>query len=254
MGIQLVAFFDEAGRFGGIQGKMKLAGLVKMTATQAGSVADSPELLRAFRGAMEQLKSRPQPAPQKNEIIRVVGEVATLRKHIETYLDLMSQRALVLGDTETAVRRVNEAASQALDCERVSVWWVDAEQTKITCADLYQRTSHEHSAGVELTAKDFPPYFEALKTERTIAAHDAHYDPRTSCFSSVYLRPLNISSMLDVPIWANGRMVGVVCHEHVGPSRTWNADEEKFAYLMSSIVAIAIERRAADATAGTRSG
>jgi hypothetical protein len=33
----------------------------------------------------------------------------------------------------------------------------------------------------------------------------------------------------------------VVCHEHVGPARTWSHDDEDFAYLMSNFVALAIE-------------
>ncbi len=50
--------------------------------------------------------------------------------------------------------------------------------------------------------------------------------------------------MLDVPIWANGKMVGVLCYEHVGPAREWTTDEESFAYLISNIMAMAIEKNA----------
>ena len=85
----------------------------------------------------------------------------------------------------------------------------------------------------------------ALKEERTIAAHDAHTDPRTSCFSQGYLGPLGIGALLDVPIWVDGRMWGVVCHEHVGPARKWTVDEERFGYLMANFVALALERREA---------
>ena len=42
-------------------------------------------------------------------------------------------------------------------------------------------------------------------------------DARTSCFSAVHLEPLGIGSMLDVPIWVQGTMAGVICHEHIGP-------------------------------------
>jgi GAF domain-containing protein len=49
--------------------------------------------------------------------------------------------------------------------------------------------------------------------------------------------------MLDVPIWVRGTMAGVVCHEHVGPARIWNSDEESFAYLMSALLALSMERR-----------
>jgi GAF domain-containing protein len=123
----------------------------------------------------------------------------------------------------------------------VSVWLLDDRRTKITCRDLFDRSTGVHSAGLELFAKDFAPYFKALATERTIAANDAHKDPRTSCFSASYLQPLGINSMLDVPIWLGKRMAGVVCHEHVGPKRTWDSDEETFAYLMANLASIALE-------------
>src|SRR6185295_7685556 len=138
--------------------------------------------------------------------------------------ELMSQRALFLGDVEKTVRRVDEAAASTLDVERVSVWVLDAGRTKITCLDLFERTAAKHSAGVELFRKDFEAYFAALESERTIAAGDAHRDPRTSCFSAPYLKPLGIGSMLDVPIWVGEKMIGVICHEHVGAKRTWNSD------------------------------
>ncbi|ALA57111.1 hypothetical protein NITMOv2_0675 [Nitrospira moscoviensis] len=35
-----------------------------------------------------------------------------------------------------------------------------------------------------------------------------------------YLKPLGISSMLGAHIRLRGRVVGVVCHEHVGAPRT----------------------------------
>jgi GAF domain-containing protein len=54
-----------------------------------------------------------------------------------------------------------------------------------------------------------------------------------------------------VPIWVGRVMVGVVCHEHVGPKRMWTKDEETFAYLMSNFVALAIERSNAEAAPRT---
>jgi GAF domain-containing protein len=219
---------------------------VKMTSTQAGSVKDTPELVanfsKAFGSVRNEFKAVKAQAPQTGQVTQSLGDVRNLRRHIEIYLDLMTHRTQVLSNTADTARRVNEAAADALDCERVSVWWLDDSGTKITCADLFEKAQSKHSSGVELFSKDFPPYFEALKTERTIAAHDAHTDPRTSCFSAVYLKPLGINSMLDVPIWFGGKMIGVICHEHVGPPRLWNADEEKFGYLMSSFIALSKER------------
>lgn len=62
-------------------------------------------------------------------------------------------------------------------------------------------------------------------------------------FTESYLKPLGIGAMLDVPIWVDDVMIGVLCHEHVGNARAWSPDDEGFAYMMGSLVARAIERR-----------
>jgi hypothetical protein len=244
MGQRLVAFFDEADRLDGMLARMRLASLTRVTSTQAATLEDSPILISRFESALERMRgerpSKPdEPArPRTPDGSRKVG---MLRRQIATYLDLMTQRALFLGSVADTIRRVTEAAASVLEVDRVSVWMLDPAQSKITCADLFERPASRHSGGAVLQASDYPSYFAALRTQRTIAAHDAHGDPRTSCFSKSYLEPLSINSMLDVPIWSAEKMVGVVCHEHVGPARTWDADEETFAYLMASFVSLAMD-------------
>jgi GAF domain-containing protein len=246
MGAKASAYYAAAEQLGGMHAKLKLAGLTRMTSAQANSLEDTPELLEQFERAFAEIREAAQSssrAVSPREVVIGTADASTLRQHIQSVLDLMTQRSLVLGDVMETARRVNEVAVDALDVGRVSAWFLDDARTTLTCMDLFERATRKHTSGTELLAKDYPHYFVALTTERTIAAHDAHQDPRTSAFSERYLKPLHITSMLDVPIWVHGRMVGVVCHEHVGPMRHWNADEEKFAYLMSSFVAMAAERR-----------
>jgi len=254
MGEQAQRFFAEAGSIGGIAAKVKLAALARITSAEAGTIEDTPDVVKRLDEAIKKLRPEKsahaaphseKDGPKEGDVVLAVSaspEAITLRRHLQTYVELMSQRALVLSTVESTIRRIDEASCTALDVERVSVWFLDEKATKITCADLFERKKRAHSSGTELFAKDFSPYFRALSKERTIAAHDACADPRTSCFAEVYLKPLGISAMLDVPIWAGNKMVGVICHEHVGPKRKWNSDEETFAYLMSNFVALALER------------
>ncbi len=251
MGKRIAAFFEEAERMGGLVARMRLASLSQITSTEANTVEDRPELVGRVQRAMLNLREEFPNTPHSEAAAGAVAEVKggdeqtrALRRYMKTYVDLMAQRSLFLGEAQATVRRIDEAASSTLGVQRVSVWYLDAQNTKITCADLFDRGAGHHQSGAELYAKDFAPYFRALTSERTIAANDAHRDPRTSCFSAVYLTPLGINSMLDVPIWVNKKMVGVVCHEHVGPQRVWNSDEEAFAYLMANFVALALERSA----------
>ncbi|MFN4065959.1 MAG: hypothetical protein ACK4K5_01815 [Thermosynechococcus sp.] len=47
---------------------------------------------------------------------------------------------------------------------------------------MFQQSPRGLTAGMKLTASDYPCYFTALKEERTITAHDAWPDPRTQEF------------------------------------------------------------------------
>jgi GAF domain-containing protein len=138
---------------------------------------------------------------------------------------------------------LTEAAAHGLRVARASVWFFTPGRTKIVCADQFSRDANAHEHGAELLAQAFPAYFRAIEAERTLAADDAHTDPRTAEFSAPYLAPLGIGAMLDIPIWVDDAMVGVLCHEHVGGPRTWTAEEEELAYTMGSLVARAEERR-----------
>lgn len=165
----------------------------------------------------------------------------TLRKNHEALMALARSERLGSGALREALREMTEASVACLGVARSSVWLYNADQTSIQCIEIYLRDERAHESGVELFAKDFPGYFRALKEERTIPAHDAHTDPRTAEFSQVYLTPLGINSMLDAPIRAEGRMIGVVCNEHIGPKRTWTAEEEQFAGSIADFVALAME-------------
>lgn len=262
MGARAQSCFDEANRLGGLVAKLRLASIAQVTSTEATARQDTPELTAKLEAALVTVRSefgavRSAPAASKSQELGVWGSVAkendALRRYMSTVADLFSQRSLFIGDVNATARRMTEAAASAMPVERVSIWFLDDARSKIVCADLFERGKAAHSAGVELFAKDFAPYFEALAKERTIAAEDANQDARTRCFSASYLKPLNIGAMLDVPIWATRRkagasvmgerrMVGVVCCEHVGGTRNWSRDEETFAYLLSTLIAMTLEQ------------
>jgi hypothetical protein len=251
MGARGQRCFEEANRLGGLVAKLRLASLTQVTSTEAATRQDTPELTAKLEAALvtvrtEFASSRPSPAPSKSGELglwtAVAKENETLRRYLGSVADLFSQRSLFLGDVQATARRMTEAAAFTLPVERVSVWFLDDAHSKIVCADLFERTKAIHVSGAELFSKDFAPYFEALAHERTIAAEDANTDTRTRCFSSSYLVPLGIGAMLDVPVWAKGKMVGVICCEHVGGKRAWSRDEETFAYLLSSLLAVTLEQ------------
>jgi len=152
-------------------------------------------------------------------------------------------------ERDAALRLLTEAAARTLGVARVGIWFFDAGST-LLCADHFDQHSGTHQAGLSLAAEDYPEYFSALERWEIIAAGDAIHDPATRCFTESYLRPNNIGAMLDIPVRTAGRVVGVICHEHIGTPRGWTAAEQSFASAMGSCVALVLEaaaRRQAEA-------
>jgi signal transduction histidine kinase len=140
-----------------------------------------------------------------------------------------------------AFRRACELAAETLEVERVGVWMFVDDRKALRCVNLYERSRGEHCEGATLRVADFPSYFAALDQRKSIPAEAANTDPRTSELCEPYLTPLGITSMLDAPIFQNGGVVGVVCHEHTGPPREWTTEERDFAGSVADLLALKIK-------------
>jgi signal transduction histidine kinase len=140
----------------------------------------------------------------------------------------------------TAARQAAKICSDALNVERVSVWLFDSSNERLMCQTLYVRSENRHTSGKVLLPSTFPTYCKALTERRAIVADNALSYELTHELAETYLKPLGITSMLDAGIFQEGRVVGVVCNEHVGPARNWTQAEVDFAAsvadMMSTIV------------------
>jgi len=144
------------------------------------------------------------------------------------------------------IHELTRAVGTAIGVERCSVWLLAEADKELRCLDLFELTKGAHSAGPALRASNYPRYFQALARGLPIDAPDAQADPRTSEFCEGYLAPLSITSMLDAAVQRKGRVVGVVCCEHVGPPRRWSREEVLLAKAFAdqaALILAADERR-----------
>lgn len=147
-------------------------------------------------------------------------------------------------DFESTLEKILKADAEALDVERVSYWNLAGSPLTSEREMLYLK-SRGHvvrdDSGLRFDAVQYPRYFAALQTQRPIVAHRAQTDPASSEFAENYLKLHGITSMLDVAVWSQGRIIGVLCHSHVGAPREWSVEEVKFATAIANIVALALE-------------
>jgi len=185
---------------------------------------------------------------RKIEQERSIQSEARLRKHSRVLLQMTKCTDAPAG-LDSALRFMIAADSDTLEARGVGVWTFNHDHTNVSCVLHYDRDSNRYSSGQTIASSDYPVYFRALAEARAIAASDAATDPRTRELADTYLTPNAITSMLDVPLRLGNDLIGIICHEHVGPSREWTPDEQSFAASVGDMVGAtfaSLERRRAE--------
>jgi PAS domain S-box-containing protein len=158
-------------------------------------------------------------------------------------VELATHPALIEGRFEELSRLTTERVAELVQVERASVWLLDASAEHLQLVDLFVRSTATHEHDLRLSASQCPAYFASLRSGRSIDAHDAITDPRTREFTEGYLRPLGIVAMLDSAIRVAGKVVGVICLEHVGAARRWHKYEIDYAGEVADQLSLALLNR-----------
>ena len=159
----------------------------------------------------------------------------------ETLNTLSTITDYILLEEEAFFSIVTQRAVETLNVARVSIWMFDIDNKVIRCKKLFDIRDDAWSEGSVLKKDDYPEYFSALENNAIISVSDAHTHPATREFSEEYLTPLGIDAMLDIPIRKQGRVIGVICCEHIGGSRSWCSDEKNFVFGLADLVTLNIE-------------
>ena len=146
---------------------------------------------------------------------------------------------------ETAITEICEVAADTLGVERVNLWQVDAETHQLHCVHAYVHSTGEHNRlGFDESLLLDSEYGSQLDEVRVIDIADVDHDATVSASQEAlgaYLKRHDIHSLLDAPIRAEGKLLGVVCHEHVGSARMWTPEDHAFAGSIGDYVAVAYE-------------
>ncbi len=148
---------------------------------------------------------------------------------------------LIGKDFDETLKEVTTISSQVMEVERVSIWQFNADETSMHCLNTNEVNDEACENDTLLYTKDYPNYFKTLYKESSVRVDNALESKLTQEFVDDYLRPMGISSVLDVFIKGTNGLFGVICFEHIGEPRKWTDEEDEFATMIASIVSLAVE-------------
>ncbi len=227
---QLWNHISQGGEWRGELLNRRKNGELYWEAASISGIVDEQGIVTNYVGVKEDITDRKRRAEEEH----------ARAQRIITY-----QKALLrLVQTETVfspedIRHITATVSETLGVSFVSLWLFD-EDGGIDCYDGYDARSRQHESGAHISASDAPLYFETLRDSRVLAVQDVEQDARTHELWDLWLKPREIHSMMDVPLWLHGRLVGILCHED-DAFRAWTFEDQDFVMSVADLISVTME-------------
>jgi DNA-binding CsgD family transcriptional regulator len=158
----------------------------------------------------------------------------TIANHYELICELARSTEFVNGDYLALSKIVIKRLSHLLAVERVGVWFLSPDGEELVGQAIFQKGRYRAISSI--LVKEYPIYLKALKSSRSLVAHDAYKSAELSELASGYLRPSGITSMLDSALREGDQVIGVLCLEHIGKKREWQISEINLAGVLSDLI------------------
>jgi signal transduction histidine kinase len=146
-------------------------------------------------------------------------------------------------DWSASIRYIVQFDAESLPVARASFWSFSAESSSLHCEAAYVASNRMFERGAVVYQAAQPEYFAAVRRARALAVEEVEADPRTKGLAE-YFASRGVTAMLDVPVWVEGRLAGVLCHEHIGGPRRWSPGDRDFAVGVGQAVSSALTARA----------
>lgn len=163
------------------------------------------------------------------------------RDFIATLEKLSKSNTFRSGELLAATEEIIRESAHTLGCERVNTWVLNAEKNKMSSYRAYDSRTDAFTAEGVLTEGNLPHYFHDLLKEEIIISNVAREAPINQELIDIYIDPLGITAMIDVPVRSEGSMVGLVCFEHVKKKHKWTDEERKFTLSIANLLSLAYE-------------
>lgn len=164
-----------------------------------------------------------------------------LIKKSSTIENLSKSRKIREGKIDEAIHEILESSSKAMNVARVNAWLINEFNGELQCIGNFDARENAMIPQASLPSIKIPKYFKQFETEKILLSDNAFQDPKLQELKEFYLQPNNIHALMDIPVRAEGEMIGVICFENVNHTREWTLDEQKFGLVAAQLLSLTIE-------------
>ncbi len=140
---------------------------------------------------------------------------------------------------EIILERILKTIAIKVDVNRVSFW--QNYENRIQCKRLYNYDKDEFEYDTIFLKKDYPNYFESLENKIQIVASNVYSTEDLKEFIVDYFPKENICSLIDTPIYLEGKMVGILSFECTAKFKDWDNEDISFARSLADFLAVVTE-------------
>lgn len=177
----------------------------------------------------------------RNNKLMLIQKKEKLEFYANKLYELTKNEFIQSGDLDNALKLLLQEAVHALGTTRASIWLYQNQDTELYCKLLCNINQDTYESGLLLEYNKYPLYFERIKDATPLVVNDVYSNKYTSPFKENYLIPLQINSMLDIPLFINGKSKGVICLENQLEQKIWTDEDLSFSKSLADLVAISFQ-------------
>ncbi len=136
------------------------------------------------------------------------------------------------------LQTISEVIAKTLDAERISIWKIDDENSKIEAQNIFDRINGLHEDSGDFPLTNLLEFVKVIQRHRFINIFNTQEDERLNYLSDSEWGLHGVKSLLIVPIRSKGIITGILRIDQMRSRRIWMEEEIHFACQVADLIAI----------------
>lgn len=180
---------------------------------------------------------------RREEEKKLVQTLQSQKRSLELRNELLRLSQYELKDFNAAIKEMVLSTANCLHSDYVSYWEI-IDQKIMKCLFHYNRETDifDDMTNSTLNLDDIHLYYQImLNAQSPVIIENVLENEATQAISETYFNRFGIVSLLDMSVWHNSKVVGVICLESKAV-RHWQSDELGFVTSLARMVTYNLER------------